>query len=103
MHELSASQPQVLQRLTRTIPDMLPKAYRWVGEMEEISSFVAQGHGCAATSRNDDGGVEGEELIHRGLAKMFARIQRSLEGKDSGEDVKVLKGFADEAKKVLGG
>ncbi|KAF8828813.1 hypothetical protein HHX47_DHR3000364 [Lentinula edodes] len=39
LHELSDSQPEFLRRITRTIPPMLPKAYRWVGEMEEIGSF----------------------------------------------------------------
>jgi Domain of unknown function (DUF1932) len=28
--ELEASQPQLLQRFTKTLPDMYPKAYRWV-------------------------------------------------------------------------
>lgn len=38
--ELSESAPQVLSRLTRAIPDMYPKAYRWVAEMEEIAEFL---------------------------------------------------------------
>lgn len=38
--ELSESAPQVLARLTRAIPDMYPKAYRWVAEMREIAEFL---------------------------------------------------------------
>jgi putative dehydrogenase len=37
--ELSKSQPEMLQRMRRGIPGMYDKAYRWVGEMEEISDF----------------------------------------------------------------
>lgn len=36
---------------------MLPKAYRWVGEMEEISDFVGDNEG----------------LIHKGIAQLYAR------------------------------
>lgn len=70
--------------------------------MEEISSFVAQGNGHGGAGEGEQGEVEGEELIHRGLARLYARVQRSLEGEDGGEDAKVLKNFASEAKKALG-
>src|SRR5215472_2230786 len=38
--ELSSSQPEMLARMKRGIPGMYDKAYRWVGEMEEISDFL---------------------------------------------------------------
>ena len=38
--ELSSSQPEMLKRMQRGIPVMYDKAYRWVGEMEEISDFL---------------------------------------------------------------
>lgn len=38
--ELSLSQPEMLKRMRRGIPGMYDKAYRWVGEMEEISDFL---------------------------------------------------------------
>ena len=38
--ELAASQPQLFAWLTRELPRMVPKAYRWVGEMEEIATFL---------------------------------------------------------------
>ncbi|TFY59163.1 hypothetical protein EVJ58_g5956 [Rhodofomes roseus] len=90
IHELHSSQPQILQRITTSVPTMLPKAYRWVGEMEEISSFV--------------GGGEGQ--IHQGLARLYERVERSLKEEQEGgpaEDVKVLRGFVDDAKAVIGG
>ena len=37
--ELSKSQPEMLKRMRGSIPGMYDKAYRWVGEMEEISNF----------------------------------------------------------------
>ncbi|HEV8677771.1 MAG TPA: DUF1932 domain-containing protein [Stellaceae bacterium] len=38
--ELSKSQPDMLKRMRGSIPTMYDKAYRWVGEMEEISDFL---------------------------------------------------------------
>jgi 3-hydroxyisobutyrate dehydrogenase-like beta-hydroxyacid dehydrogenase len=40
--ELSASQPALHGWLTRQMPKMHSKAYRWVAEMEEISGFVGE-------------------------------------------------------------
>jgi putative dehydrogenase len=41
--ELEISQPQFLAWLTRQVPRMYPKAYRWVAEMEEIGHFLGDG------------------------------------------------------------
>lgn len=38
--EMQDSQPAVLQLLTRALPKMYAKAYRWIGEMEEIAKFL---------------------------------------------------------------
>ena len=38
--ELSKSQPEMLKRMRGNLPRMYDKAYRWVGEMEEISDFL---------------------------------------------------------------
>lgn len=38
--ELAASQPELFGWLTRQMPNMYAKAYRWVAEMEEIAGFV---------------------------------------------------------------
>ena len=42
--ELALSQPAILARLEVALPDMLPKAYRWVAEMREISGFLGPDH-----------------------------------------------------------
>jgi 3-hydroxyisobutyrate dehydrogenase-like beta-hydroxyacid dehydrogenase len=41
--ELEMSQPHLLAWLTRQVPRMYPKAYRWVAEMEEIGHFLKDG------------------------------------------------------------
>jgi 3-hydroxyisobutyrate dehydrogenase-like beta-hydroxyacid dehydrogenase len=38
--ELARSQPQLLAWFNRMVPPMYGKAYRWVGEMEEIADFT---------------------------------------------------------------
>ncbi|MCC9075330.1 DUF1932 domain-containing protein [Litorilinea aerophila] len=40
--EFEASQPAMLQRMNRSLPGMPAKAYRWVGEMEEIAATFEQ-------------------------------------------------------------
>jgi 3-hydroxyisobutyrate dehydrogenase-like beta-hydroxyacid dehydrogenase len=41
--ELQTSLPQLYAKLGRGIPDMFPKAYRWVAEFEEVAAFVGPG------------------------------------------------------------
>jgi hypothetical protein len=82
MRELQMSQPVLMDRLVETVPPMLPKAYRWIGEMEEIGDFV--------------GGSEGD--VYRGLAKVYERIEQSIAGDQ--EDVATLKNFVEKAKKL---
>ncbi|KAJ7209585.1 6-phosphogluconate dehydrogenase C-terminal domain-like protein [Mycena pura] len=83
MHELHASQPALLKRMSGVIPPMIPKAYRWVGEMSEIAGFVGDGEGD----------------IYRGLSELYARIERSEKG--DRQDSEVLAKFAKEAKEIL--
>ena len=45
--ELSTSQPALHGWLTRQMPRMYSKAYRWVAEMEEISGFVGDAPAAA--------------------------------------------------------
>src|ERR1700728_4730272 len=40
--ELSESLPHLLSRFEEGIPDMYPKAYRWVAEMREIAAFLSE-------------------------------------------------------------
>lgn len=83
--ELNDSQPELLRRCVTHIPPMLPKAYRWVGEMEEIAGFVG----------------EGQEEIYTGLAKIYERIESSIGG--DRKDVEVLEQFVGGARKALQG
>ncbi|KZT57081.1 6-phosphogluconate dehydrogenase C-terminal domain-like protein [Calocera cornea HHB12733] len=85
--ELSDSQPLMLQRFTKGIPDMLPKAYRFHGEMDEISGFVVE----------EGGGGSGD--IHKGLAATYRRIEKSI--KEDGEELKQLQDFVVRGEKVL--
>jgi L-threonate 2-dehydrogenase len=55
--ELSASQPEMLKRMQRGIPGMYDKAYRWVGEMQEISDFL-------------DANTPSSEM-YRGIARLY--------------------------------
>ena len=86
LDELRSSQPQLLQRLSRSVPGMLPKAYRWAGEMQEVAAYV--------------GGPERE--IYEGLSRLYRRVERALEsdGREGG-DVRVLMEFAERAKEAL--
>jgi len=40
--ELAESRPDLLGYLSRQVPDMYGKAYRWVAELEEISAFIGE-------------------------------------------------------------
>jgi 3-hydroxyisobutyrate dehydrogenase-like beta-hydroxyacid dehydrogenase len=64
--ELAASQPQLLARLGKSIPDMYAKAYRWVAEMREIAGFVGEGDPAA--------------LMFEGLAQVFERLAEDQVG-----------------------
>jgi 3-hydroxyisobutyrate dehydrogenase-like beta-hydroxyacid dehydrogenase len=64
--EMSESLPGLLESLRRQVPDMLPKAYRWVAEMREIAAFAGED---AATRE-----------VFTGFSELFARISRDVEG-----------------------
>ncbi|KDQ13338.1 hypothetical protein BOTBODRAFT_133584 [Botryobasidium botryosum FD-172 SS1] len=89
--ELTHSQETIVRRMTRSLPDMLPKAYRFEGEMEEIAGFVGE---------SDDTGMAD---IYNGIAKTYAKVAKSVESQDteSGEEdgsaVSVLKDFVERA------
>ena len=62
LREWQASQPDLLQRSERAASGSAPKAWRWVGEMEEIGdTFAAVGL--------PDG-------FHRGAARLYERLGR---------------------------
>jgi putative dehydrogenase len=59
--ELAASQPNTLATLKRMVPDMPPKAYRWVAEMEEIADFT---------------GSDAERDMYRAIARFYERLSQ---------------------------
>jgi 3-hydroxyisobutyrate dehydrogenase-like beta-hydroxyacid dehydrogenase len=65
--EMQRSMPDLFARFGRQVPDMVPKAYRWVAEMEEIAAFL--GADDAAGAR-----------LFEGLAGEFARIAADRAG-----------------------
>ncbi|KXN90135.1 hypothetical protein AN958_04625 [Leucoagaricus sp. SymC.cos] len=83
--ELINSQPEVLRHITLSVPRMIPKAYRFIGEMQEISEFVGEGQGD----------------VHRGLSKLYERVENSVEG--DRKDIEVLEQFVSAAEKALQG
>jgi 3-hydroxyisobutyrate dehydrogenase-like beta-hydroxyacid dehydrogenase len=76
--ELSRTQPGFLARLERSIPDMFPKAYRWVAEMEQLAEFIGD---------EREGGH-----IYDGMARLFQWIASELESGRS-ESIAALKTF----------
>jgi putative dehydrogenase len=64
--ELAASQPALLAWLSRQMPGMYGKAYRWVAEMEEIAEFAG---GEAATGE-----------IYQAIARFYAGMAQDFAG-----------------------
>jgi hypothetical protein len=76
--ELALSQPQILARLSIALPDMVPKAYRWVAEMREIAAFLGPDHPA--------------NLVYEGFARLFEFIAADAAG--TGAKVAELTAFA---------
>ncbi|WP_257164731.1 NAD(P)-dependent oxidoreductase [Bradyrhizobium sp. SRS-191] len=80
--ELALSLPHVQARLATALPDMLPKAYRWVAEMREIAGFLGDDHPAA--------------LIYEGFARLFEHIAADVQGE--GTEAAQLVAFAESCK-----
>jgi L-threonate 2-dehydrogenase len=76
--ELAESQPELLAWLTRAVPNMYSKAYRWVAEMEEISEFCSNG-------------AEAAEDLFDAAAEFYEQIAEDIEG--AKEQVAILDKF----------
>jgi 3-hydroxyisobutyrate dehydrogenase-like beta-hydroxyacid dehydrogenase len=63
---MAGSMPEIQTRLRRSIPDMYPKAHRWIGEMMEIAEFL--GHENPAS------------LVFQGMAGIFAQFADDRNG-----------------------
>jgi 3-hydroxyisobutyrate dehydrogenase-like beta-hydroxyacid dehydrogenase len=64
--ELAESQPALLGFLTRAVPAMYPKAYRFVAELEEIAGFIGED--------------KPEHAILEATARLYERIAEDFEG-----------------------
>jgi 3-hydroxyisobutyrate dehydrogenase-like beta-hydroxyacid dehydrogenase len=76
--ELALSQPAVLARLEVALPDMIPKAYRWVAEMREISGFLGPDHPASQ--------------VYEGFARWFEHLAEDAKG--DAADTDLMKAFA---------
>ena len=64
--ELARSQPELVGRFAKAMPDMLPKAYRWIAEMREIAAFLGPDDPAA--------------LMFEGAARVYERLAADREG-----------------------
>jgi putative dehydrogenase len=62
--ELGESLPQLLSRFETGMPDMYPKAYRWVAEMREIAAFLNEDKAAA--------------MIFEGAAQLYDRLATDI-------------------------
>jgi 3-hydroxyisobutyrate dehydrogenase-like beta-hydroxyacid dehydrogenase len=75
---LAETRPGLLAQLDRGLPDLLPKAWRWAPEMEQIADFI--------------GADRPESAIFSAMAGQYRAIAADFEG--SGEEAAVLRAFA---------
>ncbi len=75
--ELAESQPALLGFLSRSVPNMYAKAYRWVAELDEIGAFVG------------DGFAEHDML--EGAARLYERMAADFDGDKN--EIKTLDKF----------
>jgi len=87
--ELFESQPQLATWLTRQVPRMFPKAYRWIAEMEEIAAFLG----------DDPAGHD----MYLGIARLYDRMAAGAEktSPEAERDLDALRAFCTEAPEKL--
>jgi putative dehydrogenase len=71
--ELAISQTQLLERFSRSLPSMYPKAYRWVEETLAISDFIGAGFP--------------EARIFEGAAGLYERMASDVSGSNAERQV----------------
>jgi len=78
--EIASSLPQLLAWIQKRVPEMYPKSYRWVAEMEEISAYLA--------------GVPGGGEIYTGMARLYADLAESAKQRGGqGNAIDALQAF----------
>lgn len=76
---LADSMAEVLGYVSKQMPRMYPKAYRWVAEMEEISKFLAADPGASQ--------------MLAGAAKLYAQIATDFEKREPDGAVALIETF----------
>ena len=79
--ELADSQKPLFAWLTRQVPNMYPKAYRWVAEMEEISAFAGEDPAAGA--------------VFEAFARFYERMAADADGE--GREIAALTEFCRKA------
>jgi 3-hydroxyisobutyrate dehydrogenase-like beta-hydroxyacid dehydrogenase len=75
--ELALSRPDLLGYLSKQVPDMYGKAYRWVAELDEIGAFVGEDHP--------------EHAMLTAAARLYERMAADVDGPK--EEVAALDAF----------
>ncbi|KAF7324098.1 NAD-binding phosphogluconate dehydrogenase-like protein [Mycena kentingensis (nom. inval.)] len=81
LHALHHTQPNLVTFTTTLLPQMLPKAYRFVAEMDEAAAFL-EGDGART---------------FEGISGTFARIARAHAESPQGPEIEALLKFAESA------
>ena len=81
--ELARTQPEMLARLDRFVPQMFSKAYRWVAEMEQIVEFVGSP-------------AEGA-MIYDGAARLYEELAAQFGGEAATVGIERLTAFCKRA------
>lgn len=82
LEQLAETQPGILQYISRFVPAMFPKSYRWAPEMEEIAVFL-----------QDDPQAHD---IYEAFAEVYRRVARDVAPREHGM-VPALRDFCTEA------
>ncbi len=78
--EVASSLPQFLAWIQKRVPEMYPKSYRWVAEMEEISAYL--------------GDVPGGGEIYAGMARLYADLAEAFKARGGqGNAIDTLQAF----------
>jgi putative dehydrogenase len=86
--EMGESLPHILAWLSRQIPKMYPKAYRWVAEMEEIATFLEA----------DPAGHD----MYQGTARFYERLAKEFaESGTQASELKLLTRFCTEMAEAI--
>ncbi len=73
--ELAESQPALLGYLSRQVPSMYAKAYRWVAELDEIAGFVGE-------ARDEHAMLDAAARFYERIAQDYEREKKEIDELD---------------------